>query len=80
MALRNMGIPQFKALTGATKFNFLKNPKTTKLFVAGDDGRNYKAEQDIDYKKPIVVLMDDDDLETACFINERTDLKPEHTL
>lgn len=80
MALRNMGVAQFKTLTGATKFNFLINPKTSKLFVAGDDGHNYKAEQDIDFKKPIVVLIDGDDLDTACFINERTDLKPEFTL
>lgn len=80
MALRNMSVDNFKKLTGAAKFNFLINPKTSKLFVAGDDGKNYKAEQEIDYKKPIVVLIDGDDLDTACFINERSDIKPEFTL
>lgn len=80
MALRNMSIDNFKKLTGAAKFSFLINPKTSKLFVSGDDGKNYKAEQEIDYKKPIVVLIDGDDLDTACFINERSDITPEFTL
>lgn len=80
MALRTMGVQQFKQLTGASQFQFLTNPHTSKKFVAGNDGRNYKAEQQIDFKKNIVVLMEDDDLDTACFINERQTIKAEHTL
>jgi hypothetical protein len=78
--LRSMSVANFKQLSGAAKFDFLINPKTDKLFVSGDNGMNYKAEAAIDYKKPIVVLIDGDDMDTACFINERTAVKPVHTL
>lgn len=82
MALRNMSVPAFKAAVGAAKFDFLVNPHTKKTFVSADTGKNYKVEQAIDYKKPIVVLFDDElDLDSsACFINERESVKPVHTL
>lgn len=78
--LRSMSVDNFKKLSGAAKFSFLINPKTDKLFVAGDNGMNYKAEAAIDYKKPIVVLIDGDDMDTACFINERATITAEFTL
>jgi len=75
-----MSVSNFKKLTGAAKFDILVNPNTSKLFAAGDDGNNYKVEQAIDITKPIVVLMDGDDLDSACFINERTALEIKITL
>jgi hypothetical protein len=79
--LRNMSVANFKTLTGAAKFSFLVSPKTDgKLFVSGDNGMNFKCEAAIDYKKPIVVLIEDDDLDTACFINERENAAILHTI
>lgn len=70
--LRNMSVASFKSLVNAAKFDIIKNPKDGgKIFAAGDNGQCYKVEQAIDVKKPIVVLIDGDDLDTACFINER---------
>lgn len=71
MALTNMSVASFKDATKATAFNFLKNPKTGKVFVSSDNGNSYKSEQEIDFTKPIVVLIEDGDLNKACFINER---------
>lgn len=71
MALRNMSVASFKEACGAKSFDILRNPKTGKLFASGDNGDNYKVEQDIDLAKPIVVLIEDADLNTACFINKR---------
>lgn len=71
-ALRNMSVKSFKALIGAEKIDILVNPKTSKLFASADTGVNFKVEAAIDFTQPIVVLIDGDDLDTACFINQRT--------
>lgn len=79
--VKNFSVAAFKTLTGATKFNFLVSPKTDgKLFASSDNGMNFKVEAAIDFKKPIVVLMNNDDLDSACFINERPSAAILHSL
>ena len=78
--LRSMSVANFKKLVGADKIQIIVSPTTQKLFASGDNGQNYKAEQNLDVLKPIVVLMDGDDLDTACFINERNTAKVKITL
>lgn len=80
MALASMSVKNFKAAVNADSFKFLRNPVTQKLFAAADNGHSYKVEQAIDKTKPIVVLLEDGDLSTACFINERETLVAEFTL
>ena len=67
--LANMSVPAFKDAVKASKVDILVNPKTGKLFAAGDNGKNYRVQADIDFKLQIVVLVEDGDLENACFIN-----------
>lgn len=80
MAIRNMSVAAFKNATGSTSFNFLKNPKTQKLFAASDTGEYFKVEGAIDFSKEIVILIEDNDLDTACFINKRDTVAVLHTL
>ena len=80
MPLASMSVKNFKTATKADVIKFLRNPATSKLFAAADNGQSYKVEQAIDTTKPIVVLMEDGDLSTACFINEREALVAEFTL
>ena len=80
MALNSMSVKNFKSAIGADVVKFLRNPATTKLFASADNGQAYKVEQAIDTTKPIVVLVEDGDLSTACFINEREQLVAEFTL
>lgn len=67
--LANMSVSAFKDAVKASKIDILVNPKTNKLFAAGDNGKNYKVQANIDFKLQIVVLVEDGDLENACFIN-----------
>ena len=69
MALANMSIASFKEAVGCQKIDILENPKTGKLFASGDNGKNWKVQSSIDFKTSIVVLVEDGDLESACFIN-----------
>ena len=71
MALTNMSVASFKDATKSSSFKFLRNPKTGKVFASSDNGNSYKVEQEIDFTKPIVILVEDGDLNKACFINER---------
>lgn len=64
-----MSVASFKTAVGATKIDILVNPKTNKLFASGDNGKNWKVQASIDFKTAIVVLVEDGDLESACFIN-----------
>ena len=67
--LANMSVSAFKDAVKASKIDILVNPKTNKLFAAGDNGKNYKVQANIDFKLQIVVLVEDGELDTACFIN-----------
>lgn len=72
--LTSMSVASFKDATKSNKFNFLRNPKTGKIFVSSDNGVTYKSEQKIDFHKDIVVLVEDGDLASACFINDRAEV------
>lgn len=78
--LSTMSVKNFKTAIGADVIKFFHNPATGKLFASADNGINYKVEQAIDPKKPMVVLMEDGDTSTACFINEREALVAKFTL
>jgi hypothetical protein len=69
--LTNLGIKEFKLSIGAESLDIVKNPKTGKLFASASNGSNYKVEQALNTSKPMVVLIEDGDLETACIINQR---------
>lgn len=71
--LSQVSITNFKTMVGANAFDIIENPSTGKLFAAGDNGKNYKVEAAIDFKKEIVVLVDNDDVDSSCFINKRAD-------
>ena len=79
-SLSTMSVKNFKESVKSDVIKFLRNPATGKLFAAADNGHSYKVEQAIDPKKPIVVLMEDGDTTTACFINERETLVAEFTV
>lgn len=65
----NMSVPAFKEAVKASKIDILVNPKTNKLFASGDNGKNYKVQGNIDFTLQIVVLVEDGELDGACFIN-----------
>ena len=67
--LNNMSIAAFKEAVKANQIQILENPKTGKLFASGDNGKNYKVQANIDFKLAIVVLVEDGELDNACFIN-----------
>ena len=69
--LSQVSIANFKTMVGAGSFEIIENPKTNKLFAAGDNGKAYKVEQNIDLKLEIVVLVDNDNVDNSCFINKR---------
>lgn len=69
MALANMSVASFKEAVGCQKIDILENPKTGKLFASGDNGKNWKVQASIDFKLQIVVLVEDGELDNACFIN-----------
>jgi hypothetical protein len=64
-----LSVSQFKNEVGVTKFEVLRNPKTNKLFLAGDNNQNYKVEQAIDSSKEMKMLIPDENLELACLVN-----------
>ena len=76
--LRNLSIEEFKGQTSATTISIVKNPKTSKLFASAA-GKNYRVQGDIDVKKPIDFLYEDDDtvenhgVENGCFVNSNQD-------
>ena len=70
MALRNIGLKEFKELAGFSNADILRNPKTQKLFLSASNGKNYKVQQDIDLKGDLVFLVDSDDIDSACLINK----------
>ena len=72
LALISIGMAEFKTQSQNTSFEVLVNPKTTKLFVSGSSGNNYKVEQGIELKNEVVWLVEDGNLDEACLINKRT--------
>lgn len=71
MALKAITIAQFKTACGITRLDVLKNPKTEKWFAVDDKGNSYRCHQATDWStKPrnVQVLVEDDDMDTACLI------------
>lgn len=64
-----MTVDQFKHATNNTSFDIVTNPKTGKNFAAGSSGKNYKCQQAITTDKEIKVLIDNGNLDEACFTN-----------
>jgi len=63
-------VTEFKAKVNATKMDVLENPKTGKLFLAADNGQNYKVQAAIDGSKEYKMLIPEDgDLSQACLTN-----------
>lgn len=69
MGLINLGVTEFKKFIGVEKIEILRNTKTTKLFAHASNGKNFKVQANIDFSKEIQVLMEDGDVDGACFIN-----------
>ena len=69
--LSQVSVKIFKEMVKADNFEIIENPKTGKLFAAGDNGKAYKVEAAIDFQKEICVLVDNDDIDNSCFINKR---------
>ena len=80
MPVTFMTVTQFKEKVGATSFEVLKNPKTSKLFLAGDNGENYKVEGAIDNRKEMRMLIEDNDLANACLVNVKPGAEVQFTL
>jgi hypothetical protein len=76
--LRNKTIDEFKAETGATAIQIVRNPNTKKLFASAA-GKNYRVQGDIDVTKPIDFLYEDDTtkdnsgVDNGCFVNSNQD-------
>lgn len=69
--LSNLGIKEFKLAIGAETINIVKNPKTGKLFASASNGQVFRVEGALDVEKPLTVIMEDGNIETACIINQR---------
>lgn len=67
-----MTIEAFKLLIGVTSAKCLVSPVTGKLFLACDNGDNYKVEQDIDPEQEMKVLVPGEDISEACLVNVKT--------
>lgn len=67
-----MSINMFKQNVGATSLQVLRSPKSSKLFVAADNGVSYNCQQDLDTSKPMSILIPDGDLTKACLINPKS--------
>ena len=65
-----MTISQFKTKEGIDKMEVLKNPNTGKLFLAGDNGKNYKVEAKINGSAEMKFLVPEDgNINEACLVN-----------
>lgn len=66
-----MTMNEFKAATKSNELDLLRNPNgEKKLFLASDNGKNYKAQQTIDLTKPVKMLIPESgDLDLACITN-----------
>ena len=65
-----LSVSEFKTQTGINTMEVLRNPNTNKLFLAGDNGVNYKCEQLIDSSKTMKMLVPENGaLTDACLVN-----------
>ena len=59
---------EFKEEMGIPKADVVKNPHTGKLFVAYKEKR-WKCQNDIDFKKDVAFLIENEDMDNACLVN-----------
>ena len=69
MAVEFLSIREFKGKEGIDSMKVLRNPKTGKLFLAGDNGKNYKVQGSINSSEDMSILVEDGKIEDACLIN-----------
>ncbi len=69
--IQTFGIQEFKQNFACQTIEILRSPKTNKIFASCSNGKTLKVEQAIDLTKPVVVLVEDGDLDLACIINKR---------
>lgn len=63
-------IKQFKQQEGFETSEVIKNPNTGKLFLACDNGQNYKVEAKINSGKEMKFLIPENgDMNEACLVN-----------
>jgi hypothetical protein len=63
-------VSEFKTKTGTSSMQVLKNPNTGKLFLASDNGQNYKVQQAIDGNQEMKMLVPESgNLADACLTN-----------
>lgn len=64
-------VAEFKTRIGVSEkepAQVVKNPKTSKLFLA-IGSQAFKCQQDIDAKKELRMLVDNDNIAEACLVN-----------
>lgn len=69
--IQTFGIQEFKTAFQCQTIEILRSPKTNKVFGSCSNGKTIKVEQAIDLSKPVVVLVEDGNLDLACLINKR---------
>ena len=70
--MTNLSVEEFKEQTNAMTLNFVKSPKTQKLFVSCSAG-NFKCQGDIDLSKPVNFIHEEGSFDEGCFVNANTD-------
>ena len=74
-------VNEFKNKVGASILQVLKNPKTGKLFLAGDNGVNYKVQQTISGNEEMKMLIPESGIITeACLTNVKPGAEVKFTL
>ena len=69
-------INEFKSKIGASTMKILVNPHTKKLFLAGDNGVNYKVQQTINGASEMKMLIPESgDISQACLTNVKPGAK-----
>jgi 3'-phosphoadenosine 5'-phosphosulfate (PAPS) 3'-phosphatase len=72
--LMNVSVADFKANFNCNTFSVISNPKTQKLFVATDNGKTFRCQQDIDVNAPVNFIGED--MENLCLVNIGRGVKP----
>jgi hypothetical protein len=69
--VRFLSVDEFKSQNNLEAFHLKYNQESKKHFIAAPDGRTWKAQGDIDPKKPIqfIVAKSAKTLDEACLIN-----------
>jgi hypothetical protein len=72
--LLNISVGGFKQHFNCNNFSVINNPKTNKLFVATDNGKTFRCQQDIDVSAPVNFIGED--MDNLCLVNIGRGVKP----